>query len=221
MSDAADTPIISVAEMRAADQYTIDNGTPSKELMRRAAQGIFDAGDSRGIWQGKNTLIICGSGNNGGDGYALAEIMSAHDLDVTLMRVSEKLSGDGSYYYEKCKAAGIQEVTHPDMEDYGVIVDCILGTGFSGAPRSEIAHVILEINRAQARGTYVVSADINSGMNGDTGEGEVAVKSDLTVSIGFYKQGLFRGRSRELIGELVNVDIGIVNPRVAGYSNKS
>ena len=215
------TPVISVAEMRAADQYTIENGTPSKELMRRAAQGIFDAGDSRGVWQGKNTLIICGSGNNGGDGYALAEIMRARGLDVTLMRVSEKLSGDGSYYHERCKAAGVKEVPHPDMEDYDVIVDCILGTGFSGVPRPEIAQVISAINSARARGTYVVSADINSGMNGDTGEGEVAVKSDLTVSIGYYKHGLFWGRSRELIGELVNADIRIVNPREAGYSNKS
>ena len=69
---ATKTKVISVAEMRSADQYTIAKGTPSKELMRRAAQGVFDAYDS---WAGKKTIIVCGSGNNGGDGYALAAIM--------------------------------------------------------------------------------------------------------------------------------------------------
>ena len=233
--------IISVAEMRAADRYTIEKGTPSKELMRRAARGIFDAGDARGIWSGKKTLIVCGSGNNGGDGYALAEIMEAQNLNVTLMRVSEKFSEDGAYYYDRCKACGVKEIGWPraggesssggadgcgeNAEDvfsgFDVIVDCILGTGFSGTPREDVAAVINAINKAGAAGVsesagttgaacaYIVSADINSGMNGDTGEAEIAVKSNLTVSIGYYKHGLFLGRAEELIGELVNVDIGI------------
>ena len=93
--------------------------------------------------------------------------------------------------------------------DYDIIVDCILGTGFSGTPREGIAETIEKINEAGAKGAFVVSADINSGMNGDTGEAETAVKSDLTVSIGYYKHGLFRGRSKELISKKVNVDIGI------------
>jgi|GEM_PF-199894 len=212
-----EVPVISVAEMRDADKYTIEKGTPSKELMRRAAQGIFDAGDSRGLWQDKKTLIICGSGNNGGDGYALAEIMQAKDCDVTLLRASEKFSDDGGYYYERCKAAGVKEIELSDIDrsdvnvlcDYDVLVDCILGTGFTGTPREQVADVIAKINEAGERGAYVVSADINSGMNGDTGEAELAVKSNLTVSIGYYKHGFFRGQADELIGELVNTDIGI------------
>ena len=84
--------VISVEEMRKADQYTIEKGTPSKELMRRAAQGVFDTYPG---WAGSKTLIVCGSGNNGGDGYALAAIMKEKDLDVTVLRLSEKLSEDG------------------------------------------------------------------------------------------------------------------------------
>ncbi len=86
-------------------------------------------------------------------------------------------------------------------------MDCILGTGFAGVPRGAAAEAIRAVN---ASGAWVVSADINSGMNGDTGEAVLAVRSDLTVSIGFYKAGLFLGRAPELIGELVNVEIGIV-----------
>lgn len=69
------------------------------------------------------------------------------------------------------------------------------------------AAAITAINRSFS---FVISVDINSGLNGDSGEAELAVCSDLTVSIGYYKTGLFLGRAPELIGDLVNVDIGIV-----------
>ena len=205
---------ISVAQMRAADQYTIENGTPSKELMGRAAQGVFDSFSS---WAGKRTLIVCGSGNNGGDGYALASIMKDHELDVTVLRVSDKFSEDGDYYYQECLRQGVPVLLYGtdsvDFSDYQVIVDCMLGTGFSGIPREPIATVIGKINavREQAN-TFVISVDINSGMNGDTGEAKIAVISDLTVSIGFLKHGFFLGKAPELISSLVNVDIGIQLP---------
>ena len=75
------------------------------------------------------------------------------------------------------------------------------------------ATVIAEINYAREKaGIYVIAVDINSGMNGDTGEAENAVVSDLTVSIGYYKTGFFMGKAPDLIGSLVNIDIGIELP---------
>lgn len=208
---------ISVAAMRESDAYTIAHFVPGRELMRRAAQGIFDAADAAlaaaGGWQGKRVAILAGSGNNGGDGYALASILAGHGVRVCIFYVSEKFSEDGRYYYEQALAKGVSAGPFlPDagaecLAGYDVIVDCILGTGFAGTPRGTAAEAIRAIN---ASGAFVVSADINSGMNGDTGEAVLAVRSDLTVSIGFYKTGLFLGRAPELIGELVNVDIGIV-----------
>ena len=100
-----------------------------------------------------------------------------------------------------------------DFKSYQVIVDCLLGTGFQGVPRDPIASVIGEINYARETApVYVISVDINSGMNGDTGEAENAVVSDLTVSIGFYKTGLFSGKAPKFIGNLANADIGIELP---------
>ncbi len=205
---------ISVEKMREADQYTIAKGTPSKELMRRAAQGVFDAYPG---WAGVKTLIVCGAGNNGGDGYALASIMKDHDMDVTILRVSEKFSEDGEFYFRDCVKKGVPVLTFNtdpvDFEAYPVIVDCMLGTGFQGTPRVPIATVIGEINYARGKaGAYVIAVDINSGMNGDTGEAENAVVSDLTVSIGYYKTGFFMGKAPDLIGSLVNIDIGIELP---------
>ncbi len=205
---------ISVEKMREADRHTIEKGTPSKELMRRAAQGVFDVYPG---WADAKTLIVCGAGNNGGDGYALASIMKDPDLDVTILRISEKFSEDGEFYYRQCVEKGVPVLifnTDPvDFEEYQVIVDCMLGIGFQGTPREPAATVIAEINYAREKaGIYVIAVDINSGMNGDTGEAENAVVSDLTVSIGYYKTGFFMGKAPDLIGSLVNIDIGIELP---------
>ena len=88
-----------------------------------------------------------------------------------------------------------------------VLVENILGTGFKGEVRGSAAEAIKAINKS---GAYVISVDINSGMNGDTGEAALAVRSDLTVSIGYYKQGLFRGDADKYIKDMTNVDIGII-----------
>lgn len=206
---------VSVEQMREADRFTIEKGTPSKELMRRAAQGVFDAYPG---WADMKTLVACGSGNNGGDGYALASIMKDHDLDVTVLRVSEKFSEDGEYYYKQCLEKGVPVLTfesdNVNFEEYQIIVDCLLGTGFQGTPHGAVAEVIGEINYAREKvESYVISVDINSGLNGDTGETELAVVSDLTVSIGCYKNGLFQGKAPDYIGGLMNVDIGIEMPQ--------
>lgn len=201
-----DEKVISVERMRKSDAYTIANFVPSKELMYRAARGVYHAAN----WQGKKVAIVCGSGNNGGDGYALAGILADAGVMSTVFCVSEKFSEDGAYYCELAHQKNVEIRTFgedTDLSQFDMIVDCIFGTGFHGMPRGLAADAIRAINSSSA---YVISVDINSGMNGDTGEAELAVKSDLTVSIGFYKTGHFCGRSKQLIGSIVNVDIGIV-----------
>lgn len=197
---------ISVEKMRESDAYTIANHTGSKVLMYRAAQGIYDSAD----WKNKKTAIVCGSGNNGGDGYALACILADRGEDVHIYCLSDKFSDDGRYYCTMALEKGVQAYEFNEQTDlscYDIVADCILGTGFTGTPRGNAALAIEKINSS---GAFVISADINSGLNGDTGEAMLAVKSDLTVSIGFYKTGMFLRDAPSLIGDLVNVDIGIV-----------
>lgn len=197
---------ISVKKMRESDAYTIKNFVSSRELMLRAAYGVYNFVR----WEGKKVAIISGSGNNGGDGYALATILADHGIIPHIFRTSEKFSDDGLYYYKLALEKAIpSEILSEDQDFaiYDIVVDCILGTGFNGNPRGLAATAISAINNSSA---YVVSVDINSGMNGDSGEAELAVKSDLTVSIGYYKTGLFLGKAPELIGDLVNANIGIV-----------
>ncbi len=173
--------------------------------MMRAAQGIYDSFD----FNEKNIAIICGSGNNGGDGYALSTILYTHNIASTIIRLSDKFSEDGKYYYEMAKNMNIKDELFnekTDISQYDVIVDCILGTGFKGSVEGITKDVISKINSSKA---FVISADINSGLNGDTGKAELAVKSDLTVSIGYYKQGLFINDAPKYIKNLTNADIGI------------
>ena len=86
---------VSVENMRLSDAYTIANLMPSLELMYRAANGVFKAAD----WHGR-TAIVVGSGNNVGDGFALACILKEHNYDCTVFTVSQRLSEDSAYYAE-------------------------------------------------------------------------------------------------------------------------
>ncbi|MCR5182727.1 MAG: NAD(P)H-hydrate epimerase [Clostridia bacterium] len=202
------TRAVTVETMRISDRYTIDNLVPSKELMYRAGKGLFEAWDG---WKSP-VLIACGKGNNAGDGYVVAGFLLDRGIDVTLALVDDRFSEDGRYYYDKVKDRVAETFIYEegrDLSGYAVIVDCILGTGFSGEVRGTAKSMIEAINGAGAAGTYVISCDINSGLNGDTGLGSTYVKSDLTVSIGEFKLGHFRGLAEEAMKAKVNVDIGI------------
>ncbi len=199
--------IISVDRMRRSDAYTIEHFVPSKELMYRAAKGVYD---SYHKWRNKQIAILVGGGNNGGDGYALAGILKENGCDPVVIKVSDKMSEDGKYYCDIAIEKGVSVISFSEdmnFKEYDIIVDCILGTGFTGDVRGNAAEAIEAINKSTA---FVISVDINSGMNGDTGEAALAVRSDLTVSIGYIKTGLVTEEAKRYIGELVNVDIGIL-----------
>lgn len=195
-------PVLSVENMRKSDAHTISLGTSGRELMMRAAKGAFDSA----IWK-TPILIVCGSGNNGGDGYALALCLEEAGMDCDIFPVTGRFSEDGRYYCDKCREKGIAIVNDPGaLSTYATIVDCMLGTGFSGPVRDDYKSVIEAIN---ASGAYVISIDINSGLDADTGMAECCVRSDLTVSVGGFKPGHFLNMAKDVMKEKVNCDIGI------------
>lgn len=198
---------ISVENMRMSDAYTIASLVSGPELMHRAAYGVFKAVS----WLSP-IAIVAGSGNNGGDGFALACILKEHGYDCTVFTVSQRLSEDSAHYAQRAKAAGIPVLPFEEhcLKGFAIVVDCLLGTGFSGTVRSNYRAAIEAINGSHA---YVVSVDINSGMNGDTGEAELAVRSDLTVTIGYVKTGLVTENAGKYMKKLVCTDIGIVLAR--------
>ena len=198
--------ILSVENMRKSDAHTIESEIPSKELMMRAAKGVFDSVEWR-----EPVAVVCGSGNNAGDGYALALLLNEASIGCTIFCLSDRFSNDGRYYFDMCLLKGIKTVDVKrngikDFDGFNTIADCILGTGFKGQVRDDIASVIEKINESKA---YVVSVDINSGLNGDNGLSLCCVRSDMTVSVGSYKPGHFLNMAKDVMKDKVNCDIGI------------
>ena len=193
---------VSTEVMRESDRWTIENLVPSKELMERAGKAIFTQAE----WKAP-VGIICGKGNNAGDGFVVASLLKDQGIECEIVLLyGDAFSEDGKYFFDICVSKGIPVVNDSDYGKYKTIVDCIFGTGFKGEVKEPARSAIEKINSS---GAYVVSADINSGLNGDTGLGDLYVRSDLTVSIGTYKYGHFMGHADEAMKKKVNCDIGI------------
>lgn len=196
--------VLSVDNMRRSDATAIAGGIPGRELMFRAGKGVFDLVP----WK-PPVAVVCGSGNNAGDGFVIAKLLRDAGMDCGIILLSDRFSGDGAYYYSLCREAGIPVTgpeSEPEWKKYRTIVDCIFGTGFRGSVRGKARDAIRAINAGDA---YVVSVDINSGLNGDSGMAELCVRSDLTVSVGWFKTGHFLNMAKDVIREKVNCEIGI------------
>ena len=155
---------VSTEVMRSSDRWTIENLCSSKELMERAGKAIFE----QVRWKGP-VGIICGKGNNAGDGFVVASLLKDHGIECEIVLLyDDSFSEDGKYFFDKCTAKGIPVVTKGDYGKYNTILDCIFGTGFKGEVREPAKSAIESIN---ASGAYVGCADINRGLNGDTGSG--------------------------------------------------
>ena len=198
--------LLSNREMRAADAYTIGAlGVSSEALMGRAGRAIAletaKAAKELGI---KDILVVCGAGNNGGDGYVCARELSALGFAVRVYEAGEERSADCLRERGRYTGAYTTEISAP------LIVDCLFGTGLSRAVEGVFAETIERINSS---GAYVVSADIPSGINGDNGlEMGVAVRADLTVAIAEYKLGHFLSDGLDHCGKVIKKDIGIALP---------
>jgi NAD(P)H-hydrate epimerase len=207
-----------VAEMRELERLAIEDGTPSEELMRRAGQGVSDiASDVLASHGGSSILLIAGTGNNGGDVFAAATELSKSDIhiEVWLCGSQNQIKGDAQLHLKKMIRAGIipKEMRSANdllpKTDPTLIVDGLLGTGSKGAPRGFMTQLIEWINEA-SQYAFVLSIDIPSGIDADTGIAEgAAVKADITVAIGLPKTGLIRPEALSYVGNIEVIDIGI------------
>ena len=203
--------ILTVAQMREADTYTInEKNEPSLTLMYRAGEALANEAENL-VSQGE-VLCVCGGGNNGGDGYVCAEILRERGREVTVVCVGESKSADNEYYKQRfIEAGGRIEKAFPENK-FSLVVDCLLGTGFYGAPKGECAVAIERIKAYKTDGAKVLSADIPSGLNGDNGQKSLCVEADVTLCIGEEKTGVYYGEGVDVAGKVVRKDIGIVLP---------
>jgi ADP-dependent NAD(P)H-hydrate dehydratase / NAD(P)H-hydrate epimerase len=200
--------LLDAEQMRATDEWAIETrGIPSLDLMEHAAEGLADA--VRRHAPAGRVAVVCGKGNNGGDGLAAARLLrqAGRDVDVLLVWPGEWLQGDAKEMLERLPGPKPEEFDEARLKGAHVIVDALLGTGFEGAPREPADKVIAAINAAKAR---VIAADVPSGVNASTGqvEGE-AVLAAAAATFHRGKPGLWISPGKRHSGTVEVVDIGI------------
>jgi NAD(P)H-hydrate epimerase len=201
---------------RATDVRTLDDVAihqyeiPGSTLMERAGTAAFNVLKSN--WpDAKHITIVCGTGNNGGDGYVIARLAQEVGVKVQVLHAGSvsQLKGDAKTAADKLIKAGIKPVNFSTGKLTGadVIVDALLGTGLDRAVTGEMKTIIDDINLS---GIPVYSIDIPSGLNADTGSiMGCAVKAEATVTFIGLKQGLFTGQGSACAGKIYFNDLSM------------
>jgi NAD(P)H-hydrate epimerase len=201
-------PLLDAETMRGVDTWAIeDRGISGTELMERAGEGLARVTVER-VPAGRLS-IVCGKGNNGGDGLVAARLLrqAGREVDVMLVWPPDWLSDDAAAQLERLPGPPPAAWDPARLDKAHGIVDALLGTGFEGAPRDPLDKVIEAINAARAP---AIAADVPSGVNASTGEIEGdAVRAAATVSFHRAKPGLWIHPGKAHAGALTVVDIGI------------
>jgi ADP-dependent NAD(P)H-hydrate dehydratase / NAD(P)H-hydrate epimerase len=217
-------PCLDADEMRATDGWAIkDVGVPSLALMETAGRAVAEAAAE--VATSPVAAIVCGKGNNGGDGLVAARALreTGFQVEALLLAPPDELSDDARANVDRFE--GARQVDPAElpaaMRGAGVVIDAVFGTGFAGAPRGPAVQAIEAMNGADAP---VVATDIASGINASTGEMEgAAVAADVTVTFHAPKLGHWVAPGKDHTGRLEVAPIGIpdgapVRPR-AGLIN--
>lgn len=209
------------AQMKAADQYTInDLGVPSLKLMENAALSCIEVMKEKSL-DLSHVCVVCGSGNNGGDGFAIARLLAKDNIHVTVVMAGNvnRCTKETFYQIEQLKKTGITFVTEYKESDYSVIVDAIFGVGLSRDIEGHYKSLIEQMNRVEG---IKFAVDISSGISADNGKVlGTAFKADYTVTFQATKVGHILYPGKEYSGEVIVKNIGISeeyfknNPEVA------
>lgn len=208
-------PVLTPQEAVELDRATQAGGTAAADLMERAGRALARAVlDLLGGGYGRRVVVVCGKGNNGGDGYVAARALARTGVAVTVHAVEpieelrEPAAANARRFLE---GGGAARAFSPaglarDLRRADAAVDAVFGTGFRGVPEDEWAAAIDALN---ASSTPVVAADIPSGVEGASGAVRgVAVVAELTVAFGAAKVGAVLLPGAELAGDVRVVDIG-------------
>ena len=221
MNSASDNPytdlpsaLYRAAQVRELDRLAIEEqGIPGETLMACAGQAAFLVIQQR--WPRARSLgVLCGVGNNGGDGFVVARLAQAAGYSVKVWQVGEadKIRGDALTARRQAQVAGINiaPFTGADLSGVEVVVDGLLGTGLSGEVDGDWRQAIEAVNAAHVAGSYVMALDIPSGLHADTGRIlGAAVQADACVTFIGLKMGLFTGQGPAMCGVISFSDLDV------------
>ncbi len=224
-------PVLTAAQMREADRRTIEEiGLPGVVLMENAGAAVARVVRER-YPSARRPLVLCGKGNNGGDGFVVARRLLDLRPTTCLLGRRDQVRGDAATHLGAFERSGgiVAEVadeadwarSKAELWQAGVIVDALLGTGLRKEPSGLLAEAIGEIARAADRGTPIVAVDLPSGLPSDTGDVTwPTVRASVTVTFGAPKHGHVLPPACDRVGELVVADIGITAGALEGSAGR-
>ncbi len=221
-------PIVTSAQMRAIDEFAISRlGIAGSILMENAGAGIAGRiieAIFAGAPNGKHVAILCGPGNNGGDGFVVARHLAdaGAAVSVNLVGAVSALKGDARASADLARKAGIEPIaigessSVPGFAGQDLIIDAIFGTGFHGNVEGAAANLIDAANRS---GVPIVAIDTPSGLDNDTGVMSIpAIRAQYTFALAVSKLGQWLWPGRTAVGQLEVVDIGIPEEAIASQN---
>lgn len=220
MRDGPGLRFYSAEQVRGLDRAAVEAGIPAYELMQRAAASAWRELTRR--WpKARRLAVVCGPGNNGGDGYEMARLAKGAGLTVEVFQVGEvPAKGPAAQAAKAWRAAGGKaQPLRGELPGVDVVVDALFGIGLDRAPEGAARSAILAIDAARDRGAGVLAVDVPSGLDSDRGRapGDV-VHADLTVTFIGRKPGLHTGIGPDCVGAVVFDDLQV--PEVA-YRSKA
>ncbi len=216
--------LVTGAQMARIDRGAIERGVSGIRLMDNAGRGAGRVlSDLVGGFPGEKIVVLCGKGNNGGDGFVIADLAASAGASVSafLLAPADQVTGDARYHLDRARKNGLEVeeiIESRDLErirfalsDTSAAVDALLGTGIRGGPRGIVAGAIDTLRDAACP---ILAVDVPSGLDADTGRADgPCAAATRTVTFGLPKIGQFRFPGRSLCGTLHCVDIGL--PRAA------
>lgn len=208
--------VLSVGEMYAADKAAADAGIDSLALMEAAGAAV--AGVIEGRWRSRPVTILCGPGNNGGDGFVVARLLAGKGwpVRVALLVPGNALQGEAAVNARRWQSVGeILPMTSSLLADEPLVVDALFGAGLKRGLEGVARDAVAAIN---ARKLPCVAVDVPSGVDGDSGEilGGIAPRCAATVTFFRPKPAHFLYPAREMCGDLTVADIGIPSSVLSG-----
>lgn len=211
---------VTIQQMRAIDNQTINTyGVPSLVLMDHAGRSVAD--EALKLLNNKNNKIavFCGPGNNGGDGLAAArwlhhyrasvEIFFAGAASTASQATNLNLSIIDNLHIPVHMIQDNWELLKGHVRDFSLVIDGLLGTGSHGPIEGSYKKIIDDLNKS---GVKILSIDIPSGLNADTGQAlGTCIKATITVTLGFSKIGFSRPGAKKYTGKVVVADIGLID----------
>lgn len=216
------TRLVTGAQMGRIDRGAIERGIPGTKLMLAAGKGVFKVLESiSNDLEHRRIVILCGKGNNGGDGFIVGTLAHRAKAEVTLFLFADpdQVQGDAAHFLQEATEQGLA-ITRIESEQEldqvssaiskaNLVIDALLGTGLKGSPRSVIAAAIDLVDKSDCP---VISVDVPSGMNPDNGSvAGSCINADHTVTFAYPKRGHFFQPGRARCGRLHLVDIGITD----------